>query len=157
MYQYIALTIFFVITLPTQALDIYEWTLDINTASKHDNINYGRNQTYNENNNGLGFSFGYSEAIDIKLGYYKNSYNKTSVYTGFVFNKDYYFHNDFVISPGLGLMFATGYDKVLNNVPIVAPMLHPSISFGFRTLRSTIGYLPYSTNKVLTFQTQIQF
>ncbi|MBX2809663.1 MAG: hypothetical protein KTR20_13645, partial [Cellvibrionaceae bacterium] len=145
------------ISFSAQALDVYEWTLDINTASKHENSHYGHNQTYNESNDGIGLSFGYSENIDIKLGYYDNSYHKTSIYTGFVLNKDYYIYNDFVISPGVGLMFATGYDKVVNNAPIIAPMLHPSISFGFRTLRSTIGTIPYSANKVITFQTQIQF
>lgn len=159
MLKYLVFIACLAFSFSVQALDVYEWTLDINTGSKHDSKTYGRNnsKTYNETNNGIGFTFGYTHSIDIKLGYYENSYNKTSVYGGAVLNKDFYFHNDFVISPGFGFLMATGYEGTVKNAPALAPMLHPSISFGFRTLRSTIGYIPYGTNNVLTFQTQIQF
>lgn len=140
----------------THALDLDEWTLDVNTASKHRTKTYGLNKTYNEDNDGLGITYGYTPSIDIKLGYFDNSYHKRSVYLGASFNKDFYFHNKFVISPGIGLMFTTGYDDTPINAPVIAPIPHPSISFGFKTLRSTIGYIP-SGDGVLTFQTQVQF
>ena len=157
MFKYIALSFCIFFSVNVSALDVYEWTLDINTGSKHDNAYYGKDKAFNENNNGAGITYGFSNTIDFKVGYYENSYHRTSVYGGPVLNKDFYYHNDFVISPGVGLMFTTGYHGIVENAPVVAPIIHPSISFGFKTLRSTVGYIPYGENNVLTFQTQIQF
>jgi len=154
--KYIALFSLLFFVLPAYALEPYEWTLDVNTASKHEKNTYGKDKYYNENNNGFGFTYGYSNSLDVKLGYFKNSYHKTSIYAGFTVNRDFYVHDQFVISPGIGMMFSTGYHDTPLSAPILAPVLHPSISIGFKTMRSTVGYIP-SGNGVLTFQTQIQF
>jgi len=145
------------LSLQTYALEVYEWTMDFNTSSKHSDATYGKNQYYNEENNGFGMTYGYSDYIDIKVGFFENSYFNTSVYAGAVLNKDFYFFNHIVISPGLGLMLSTGYDDTPLNAPAVSPIFHPSISFGYKALRSTIGYIPYGEDKVITFQTQILF
>ncbi len=157
MFKYIATVVIIFFSLNTAALDIDEWTLDINTGSKHSDDTYGANNYYNENNDGFGMTFGYSDMLDIKFGYYENSYNKTSLYTGIVLNKDYYIFNKIVISPGIGVMLASGYDDTPMNAPVIAPILHPSIAIGHKNLRSTIGYIPYGEDKVFTFQTQILF
>jgi len=139
------------------ALNVYEWSMDINTGSKHSDQTYGNNRYYNEDNKGLGVSYGYTKYLDVKMGFFENSYFKTSTYAGLVLNKDFYIFNDILISPGLGLMLTTGYDDTPVNAPTVAPIFHPSISFGHKLIRSTIGYIPYGEDKVVTFQTQILF
>lgn len=139
------------------ALDVYEWTMDINTGSKHSDTSYAANQYYNEENKGFGVTYGYSNHIDIKFGFFENSYYNTSVYAGAVLNQDFYLFNNLVVSPGLGLMLSTGYDDTPIDAPVIAPIFHPSISFGLKSMRSTIGYIPYGEDKVITFQTQILF
>lgn len=145
------------VSLQANALDLYEWTMDINTGSKHSDNSYGSHQYYNEENDGFGVSYGYTKNIDLKVGFFENSYFKTSMYAGVVLNKDYYIFNNILISPGLGLMLSTGYDDTPIDAPLIAPIFHPSISFGHKALRSTIGYIPYGEDKVITFQTQILF
>jgi|GEM_PF-3418021 len=156
LYKYIAWVLLLCFMAPVHALDPYEWTLDVNTASKHQIKTYDRGKKYNENNDGFGFTYGYTDSLDLKVGYFENSYNNTSVYAGFVVNKDFYIHDKFVISPGLGVLFTSGYDDTPLQMPFITPVLHPSLSIGFNTLRSTIGFIP-SNNNVITFQTQIQF
>jgi len=145
----------------TFSLELYEWTMDINTGSKHSDEayqnNYGNNQYFNEDNSGFGVTYGYSEHLDVKMGFFENSYFNTSTYVGAVLNKDFYIFSDLVISPGLGLILTTGYDDTPINAPSIAPILHPSISFGHKLLRSTIGYIRYGEDEVYTFQTQILF
>ena len=158
MYRFIAAVFFTALSLNTFALEANEWTMDFNTSSFHTSPTYANNKYYNEENNGFGFTYGYSEMLDVKVGYFENSYNKSSVYGGFVLNKDFYFlNNNLVVSPGMGLLLTTGYDDTPVDVPPVVPLLHPTISIGHRFVRSTIGYLPYGQDKVFTFQTQIMF
>lgn len=157
MFRYIAAFFIAVVSYQAHGLELYEWTLDFNTGSKHENPTYGANQYYNEDNDGFGITYGYSDNVDLKFGFFENSYYQETYYAGFVLNKDYYLFNDFVISPGVGFIFATGYDDTPMDAPGVAPVIHPSISFGHRTLRSTIGYLPYDDDAIFTFQTQLMF
>lgn len=157
MYRALILSIATLLSLNTYALESYEWSVDINTGSKHSSSSYAPNKFYNEDNEGAGFTYGYSRNIDIKFGFFENSYYNTTVYAGAVFNQDYYLFNNFVISPGIGLILATGYDDTPVNAPVISPILHPSISFGNKSLRSTIGYIPFGEDKVITFQTQILF
>ncbi|MEO0444192.1 MAG: hypothetical protein AAFZ92_10740 [Pseudomonadota bacterium] len=157
MFKYIAIVLVSFFCSSSFALGVYEWTLDVNTSSWHSSPTYGRGNFYNEDNDGFGFSYGYSDMLDFKMGYFENSYHNTSVYAGLALNKDYYFYNDIVLSPGIGVMFTTGYKDTNLNAPTLAPIVHPSITIGHRMLRSTIGYIPYGENTVLTFQTQIQF
>ena len=156
MFRYIALFFFVIFAVPSYSLEPYEWTLDVNTSSRHQRQTYGNDKYYNENNNGFGLTYAYTESIDLKIGYFENSYHNTSAYGGLTLNEDFYIHDEFVISPGIGLMFSTGYQNTPLNAPLVVPIIHPSISIGFKTMRSTVGYIP-SRNPVLTFQTQIQF
>ncbi|MGH1485069.1 MAG: hypothetical protein ACRBCI_02540 [Cellvibrionaceae bacterium] len=157
MFRYCVFIVIWMCSSQLFALDANEWTLDINTGSKHSSETYGKNKYYNEENNGFGMTFGYSDMIDIKIGFFDNSYNKSSVYGGAVFNKDYYIFNDIVVSPGVGLMFTTGYHDTPIDAPALAPIVYPTITIGHKTLRSTIGYVPYGEDTVFTFQTQIQF
>ncbi len=157
MYRIIILSIATLLSLNAYALETYEWSMDINTGSKHSNSSYGKNQYYNEENDGVGLTYGYSQNIDIKVGFFENSYYRTTVYAGAVLNKDFNLFNNIVVSPGIGFMLATGYDNTAADAPIIAPIVHPSISFGHKALRSTIGYIPYGEDKVITFQTQILF
>ena len=141
----------------THALDTYEWSVDLNTGSKHSDAYYSGNKFYNEDNEGVGLTYGYKRNIDLKFGFFENSYYKTTVYAGAVFNQDFYMLNDMVISPGIGLIFASGYDNTPMDAPMITPVLHPSLSFGHKSLRSTIGYIPFGDVEVVTFQTQILF
>jgi hypothetical protein len=157
MHQYIVFIVILMFSGSLAALDQNEWTLDINTGSKHSKETYAKNKYYNEENDGFGLTFGYSDMIDIKVGFFENSYEKSSIYGGAVFNKDYYLFNDIVVSPGVGLIFATGYHNTPVDAPMLAPIVYPTITIGHKTLRSTIGYIPYGEDTVFTFQTQIQF
>lgn len=145
------------VVLPASALEIYEWSVDLNTSSSHRDSSNNSRTFFNEENDGAGFTYGYSKHIDIKAGFFENSYFRTTVYAGAVLNQDFYLFNHFVISPGIGLIFATGYDNTPADAPIIAPIVHPSISFGYKYLRSTIGYIPYDDARVITFQTQFLF
>ena len=157
MLKYIAPLLLALVITNVQALEFDDWAIDVNTGSRHSNATYGNHQYYNEDNDGVGLTFGYSPSIDIKLGFFDNSYNRTSVYGGLVFNHDFVIFGDFVISPGVGVLLASGYDHTPVDAPVLAPIVHPSLSFGHRYLRSSIGYIPYEDSTLITFQTQYFF
>ena len=139
------------------SIDKGQWALDINLASKHEKSTYDNNQEYNENNFGLGLSYGYSESIDFKVGFYDNSYNRTTKYLAAIWQKNYYY-KQLRISPGAGIFLVTGYDGTPEFAKKIQPGVIPSLSIGYENVALNIGLVPsVKSNNVATFQLQIKF
>ena len=143
------------VSVQIQALEQGEWNFDLNVASKHSEESYGSGD-YNEENWGLGASYGYWDNLDLKFGFFENSYDKTSVYAGAFYHKDFYF-GDWTVAPGVGLLLATGYDDTPENAPVVAPILMPAITFGHRAVKANVGLIPFGQVKAATLQLQFNF
>ena len=143
------------VLLPTvsSAMDKGNWGLDLNLASRHSRDNYGTG-AYNEDNFGLGVAYAWRNDWDLKLGFFDNSYDKTSVYAGAIWHKDFY-RGNWTIAPGVGLLLVTGYENTPEDAPVVAPLLLPAVSIGHRAMRANIGYVPFGKVDFFTFQLQL--
>jgi hypothetical protein len=131
--------------------------LDINIASAHENSTYGNNIKYNENNFGLGLSYGHSDNVDIKIGFYNNSYNTTTTYMATTWQKNYHFKN-LTISPGIGAFIVTGYDSAPEFAEKYQPGVIPTVTFAYHKIALNVGLVPsIKSNNVVTFQLQIGF
>lgn len=141
------------------ALDQGQWTLDINGASWHSENSYfhgGQNRQYNESNLGLGLSYGFHDNLDLKVGFFDNSYQKTSVYAGAFAHWDFYTQDrQWVISPGAFLLLASGYENTPENAPAIAPVPGFAVGVGHRKLRLNLGYIPFGQVQLATAQLQI--
>lgn len=145
------------LSLPAFSLEEGKWALDISLTSIHQDNSYDDGQKYNENNFGLGASYGYSDSIDLKLGYFDNSYNRTTTYLAAVWQKDFHY-KALRISPGIGAFLLTGYDGAPENAEKFQPGAMPSLSLGYKNVALNIGLFPsVKSNNVLNFQLQIGF
>lgn len=114
-----------------------EYSLDINIGSRHGDSGYISNDiysSYNENNTGVGITR-YGENFDLRAGYFKNSYNKSSVYAG--------------IQPKLrltpqfsaGILFAasSGYSNTPENTYFI---VLPNVDLRWKEFGLNLGYVP---------------
>jgi hypothetical protein len=150
---------FFILLVSFPAISIEEgkWALDINLASIHQESTYGDGQKYNRENFGLGTTYGYSDNIDFKLGFFNNSYNRTTTYLVAVWQKDFHYKT-LRISPGIGAFLVTGYDRAPEFAKNIQPGAIPVLSVAYRNTALNIGLLPSAeSNHALTFQLQIGF
>lgn len=150
---------FFILLVSLPALSIEEgkWALDINLASLHRDSTYDGGQKYNQNNFGLGTTYGYSDSIDFKLGLFDNSYNRTTTYLAAVWQKDFHY-KALRISPGIGAFLVTGYDSAPEFAERIQPGVMPVLSLGYKKTALNIGLLPsVVSNHAITFQLQIAF
>ena len=131
----------------------YALYLDINLASHHINTDLN----LNEDNFGFGGTIEERES-DIKvsgsIGYYENSYDRTSVYAAFGLKTDIFEYRDFSVQIG-GLMgVVSGYeDKVIY-------MVLPTLTFGTDEVRGTFGYIPRLDDEspaAITFNVSVCF
>jgi len=143
------------------AMDKGEWTLDLNGASWHSERNYtyqGETSRYNQSNLGLGVTYAAHDNVDVKAGFFENSYDKTTLYAGIVLHQDFKSaDNQWILSPGFALLLASGYDDTPENTPAITPLGAFTLSAGHRVLRVTLGYAPFGEVDVVTAQLQYQF
>jgi hypothetical protein len=166
--------IFATIVIFTTATSIPAWAdsgqlwLDINVTSIHgkDTWEYnGKEGAYNENNFGLGLGYQVSDFGEWKIGFYENSYNKTSVYAGMRFRTNLLlgFIEDptWVFAPGLTLGVITGYNDTPEEARALNPVILPSIDIGHRSIgRMNVGFLPatgVNGTHLITFQFGVGF
>jgi len=129
--------------------------LDINMGSYHqrgywwtrdDNGNIQEGE-FNQKNFGLGATYGINKYVNINTGFYKNSYNKQSLYAGTVLKYPLPIPSDWLrIEPGIKLTAATGYTGTVDehhtvNGIMVVPMAHLGVQLVDR-VGFNIGYIP---------------
>lgn len=132
--------------------------INIHVASKHERESYqdgkGNEIQYNENNFGVGFSYSLASYFDAKGGFFKNSFNKTSLYAGIDTHTSY--NNVFAVGFDIGL--ATGYDDTPVSDTKIVPIAMPHLSLIFNRFKFQLGYIPPVSPKltsVLTFSVSI--
>ncbi len=155
MYRLLYGALLFCLASSASALEKGEFTLDISGFSKHSKSTYIENGTahkYNETNPGLGISYGLSDNLDLRIGGFKNSYDRDSVYVGLNWHRDFYF-GDWTVAPGINLFLVSGYER-RNDIPVA---ILPTLSFGHRAVKLSVGILPFGEDKVTTFQLQFNF
>lgn len=149
--------------------------LDVNLASKHfgtivcDPHVYDCAKYPNQSNLGLGLSTKVSQfddgegvrfAIDVKVGFYNNTFYKNSVY-GLVNLRGMDPMKLGSVRPGLVLGLVTGYNDTPQQASTLMPILMPNVAVGLsKKTEVMFGYLPsrmFGGNvDVLTVQLQYQ-
>lgn len=145
--------------------------LDFNIASKHSQDHYYVEEPvyyqahpmydhlpdthmvkyqFNEDNAGLGIRYQVHENIDISLGFYDNSYHKTSVYVG----AEAHTSRKRLISIGIALATVSGYSDTPTETPL---LLLPVVQIGPPQIGARIGYIPFGEIKFTTFQMYLGF
>ncbi len=121
--------------------------LDGNLASWHSRSSYfwkGEVRHYNQTNLGLGLSYDLNDWSDLKFGWFDNSYGKTSVYGAIHGRYDFIRGSHWMIAPGCGIGVVTGYHHTPDDLPVVSPLLIPTLTLGDEERwRILIGYLPF--------------
>ena len=137
-----------------------ELYLDLNLASSHAKSGYyenGKKIPYNERNLGLGLTYSYHENLDFKVGFYENSYEKTSIYAGAQPHINLLNDNRLTLEGGLMFGVVSGYEEEDNAGIEIGGGLNviilPTIRIGYDFVFLNIGYLP---GAVATFQLQFK-
>ena len=101
----------------------------------------GETKKFNETNIGLGLAKEVHDNVELKVGFYENSYNKTSKYAaGFVHANMTY--GDFKVKPGVVAGVVTGYDETPELANKVQPIAYAVIAVEYKSVRVNVGYLP---------------
>lgn len=123
--------------------------VEINGTSLHGSKTYvsndGQVERYNGANYGLGVRYAVMENVQVFGGFYRNSYDKTSVYLGTNLKLDYFPVAGWRVSPGVKLGVASGYkgtpeDEVLMGA--VVPMVLPNVEVGHDGKFVNLAVLP---------------
>lgn len=120
--------------------------LDTNGLSHHSLPEYyyqGKIHKFNSNNIGLGLTLPAKKFLDWKLGFYKNSYYKTTFYGGANAKVDLG-----PFSAGLFLGLATGYNNTPMHSGFFQPVVMPNVEVAFKHIGIMLGYLPATTNDI---------
>ena len=118
------------------------WYVDSTVMSKHINPS----EDYNESNFGLGVTYRYTQYLEYRVGYYKNSYSKHSNYALVNVIPYPYTKGNWNIDAGLNLGIIDGYQdtKIGNNgvsIGSVNLMVAPSVSIEYTPIRSKIIFI----------------
>lgn len=130
-------------TKPVQADEIWG---EVHLASRHSQPTYNHATTYrgyggsyktteqrefNERNLGLGAMYGINPHVEIGAGFYKNSYNRTSVYVG----GDLHTDSRRAVRLGVRTGAITGYEES-------DWMILPNVTVGSDHVRLMVGVIP---------------
>jgi len=136
-----------------QASDGQLW-LDLNVTGKHSRDYWWEEvdgekikHPYNENNFGVGLSYGISDYFDVLGGtVFKNSYNNSSIYFGGNVKYPFHLFSDTRLEVGLMLAGATGYkgtndeDRMVGNF---LPYVIPNVTLVTEDIfYARLGYVP---------------
>lgn len=126
--------------------DLY---FDVNLTSKH--LYTDKTTDLNQRNFGLGITYDLSNTNAVKIGFYKNSFERLSTYALFDHTKQFLSKNIRVgIAGGLvtGYAHTNGqYAQIYNNVQLI---VLPHVDFNIGKFSMVLGALP----KLLTVQIQ---
>lgn len=121
-----------------------ELFLDINGISKHSQSTYwyqGQEIPFNSENPGIGITYKARPHLDLKSGFYKNSYYRTSAYAAINISKEFRIEK-VGVTPGVMFGVATGY----TDTPMYSHVLQPSVflTVGIKLSGTgfNIGYIP---------------
>lgn len=125
---------------------------------------YQKNKEYNSDNHGLGLSYTMLPYLDIKAGFYDNSFYVRSNYVGVNVHHDFHFKERVVIVPGLAVGLVTGYKPTqMSSVQIGSAMLMvlPNVDVGTKNLRVNFGLIPtklvnHDKPNVITLQIRLK-
>lgn len=105
---------------------------------------------FNEDNFGIGIRREVHENLDISVGFYDNSFYKTSVYAGI----EVHTKRDRWISVGAALALVSGYSGTpTETIMFVLPM----VQIGPPQMGARIGYMPFGEVKFGTVQFYLGF
>ena len=122
--------------------------VDANVASYHTNDNgycyQGKCDEFNEFNYGLGLSYETSDYTEVQGGFFRNSYDKNSLYADVKVKYDFGVGAGVLVTPGLAIGLVTGYDDTELEASTFQPMVLPSVSVSYKRVRAVVGYIPAS-------------
>lgn len=131
-----------------------QWWGEYHVGSNHSERYYrdtdGTLKEFNERNTGGGISYAISEHAELGAGFFRNSFNKTSVYAGI----DVHTSTHRAVRVGVSLAPVTGYQ----NTPAVTHwMILPNVVFGNNKVRTKVGIMPIGEVKFMTLTVGIGF
>ena len=120
--------------------------IDLNVSSWHSEKRYtwqGRSAEYNANNLGLGFTHELSDTFEVKTGWFRNSYEKTSVYGLVGWKRDLLQRSPWLLAPGVTGGLVSGYQNTPERTGEVTAWCLVMLNIGHgERWRANIGYLP---------------
>lgn len=106
---------------------------------------------FNENNSGIGIRWQIENFLDTSIGFFKNSYDNTTVYVG----GEIHTPRTYFVSVGLMAAFVTGYT---GNIPTPTPILAlPIMQIGVPQFGIRVGYMPLGKVKFGTLSFYVGF
>jgi len=132
--------------------------INVHLGSNHLNldtyIDEGVTREFNEQNLGLGISHEFIETLDLRVGFFDNSYHKTSFYLAGSVHTSY----KKPIALALQIGMATGYDNTPVGENNVVPFILPTISVNIKSFRGELGYIPWiEDTSIVTFTMGYKF
>ena len=107
-----------------------------------------KRRSYNSANYGAGLKYGFTDYVDGFVGFYDNSYYKTSFYAGVNIKRDFHpIDTKFRIAPGLKLGLVSGYDGTPDDDTTIGPgnttpLVVPNVEFGYGRYYINTGFIP---------------
>lgn len=111
-------------------------------------------EKFNSQNFGLGVTYSLTPHFDAKLGFYDNSYYRTTLYAGVNAKHDFHYEK-FTLSPGVMVGGATGYDKTPMEGDVVQLIAIPNVKMSYDMVGVTVGYIPKSPVGTKKDETQV--
>ena len=116
---------------------------------------YGENTTteipFNENNGGIGIRWEVESFLDTSIGFFKNSFDKTTFYLG----GEIHTPRQYLISVGFVAALVTGYS---GNIPTPTPiMAMPIMQIGVPQIGVRLGYMPFGQVRFGTLSFYVGF
>jgi len=140
--------------------------LDINLVSYHpsaSNYTYdNKTEKLNQFNYGIGVSYETNRFVELESGFFRNSYNKNSIYADVKIKYDFII-KQFTITPGMAIGGVSGYKNTEVEANTVQFVALPTVAISYNRIRVVVGYMPLQlvTNKaktdVITVQAGIRF
>jgi len=144
-----------------------DFWIDVNVASYHAGSNgycyNGICNDFNQFNYGLGVSYEMDNLVEWTGGFFRNSYDKNSMYGGIKLNHNFDVGR-FDVTPGILIGGVTGYDETEVEAAPLQLVALPSVSVSYKRIRGVFGVAPVglvspssSVTAVFTFQVGMRF
>ena len=119
----------------------YKWWERNDDPFCFENCGEWKSRKFNQQNFGLGLTHELQDSLEVKGGFYYNSFYKMSVYGGLNFKKDIQL-GVIDVTPGVTLIGATGYNDTIMDAPFISPILLPNMGIRYDTVKVSVGYVP---------------
>jgi hypothetical protein len=138
--------------------------LDVNLTSIHQRQGWkeqGRLVAFNDRNFGVGLTHEVRRSLEVKVGFYQNSFYKTSGYVlaNFIYHQRL---GAVTVAPAFGVGLISGYRgtsccDVTDGRSDVEPAVFPNLSLGIAAARLNIGTIPRLKGDMDVFTFQFEF